>query len=246
VRRASCGHGSSEQRAARAEYANVYRSDCWEQSTPQQIGRTYQTTRASSQEDPEAARAEKRMRDELLQAPTPSATPTAPVDTQPPTPTRTVEGTEVTAVGDSVMLAAAPELQTAFPGIAINAEVSRQPRSAPQLLEQVEQAGQLRQIAVLGLGTNGYWGTGTLERVLDIIGPGRKLVLVTAYAAEPWVPSVNTYDIQITASHPGQVAIADWATAIGTRTSLLGPDHVHPGAAGEPSTPKPSAMPWPR
>ncbi|WP_295125043.1 hypothetical protein [uncultured Leifsonia sp.] len=55
----------AEQRTARTEYADVYRSDWWERSTPEQIGRTYQTTRAWAQDDPEAARAEERMREEL-------------------------------------------------------------------------------------------------------------------------------------------------------------------------------------
>lgn len=56
---------AAEQRAARVELANVYRADWWERATPEQIGRTYQVARAWSQEDPEAARAEARMRDEL-------------------------------------------------------------------------------------------------------------------------------------------------------------------------------------
>jgi lysophospholipase L1-like esterase len=130
------------------------------------------------------------------------------------------------------MLASAPELQTLLGGIAIDAQISRQPSAAPELLERLAQAGQLRSTVVLGLGTNGYWGTGTLERVLDVIGPSRKLVLVTAYAPRPWVQSVNTYDAQIAAAHPDQVALADWATAIDAQTSLLGPDRIHPDPAG--------------
>lgn len=55
----------AEQRAARAECANVYRSEWWDRATPEQIGHTFQTARAWSQEDPEATRAEERMRDEL-------------------------------------------------------------------------------------------------------------------------------------------------------------------------------------
>lgn len=55
----------AEQRAARAELGNVYRSEWWDRATPEQIGRTYQVARAWSQEDPEAVRAEGRMRDEL-------------------------------------------------------------------------------------------------------------------------------------------------------------------------------------
>lgn len=56
---------AAEQRAARAELANVHRSDWWDRATPEVIGRTYQVARAWSQEDPEAVRAEQRMNDEL-------------------------------------------------------------------------------------------------------------------------------------------------------------------------------------
>lgn len=164
------------------------------------------------------------------------ATPTQPTrsgETPPPTPSPTqVDGTHVTAVGDSVMLASTPELQKALSGIAIDAQISRQPSAAPELLERLAQAGQLRSLVVLGLGTNGYWGTGTLERVLDVIGPNRKLVLVTAYAPRSWVQSVNAYDAQIAAAHPKQVALADWASAIDAQTSLLAPDRIHPDPAG--------------
>lgn len=56
---------AAEQRAVRTELGNVYRADWWDRATPEQIGHTYQVTRAWSQEDHEAVRAEARMRDEL-------------------------------------------------------------------------------------------------------------------------------------------------------------------------------------
>lgn len=56
---------AAEQRAARAELADVYRPEWWDRATPEQIGNTYQVARAWAGEDPEAARAETRMRDEL-------------------------------------------------------------------------------------------------------------------------------------------------------------------------------------
>jgi hypothetical protein len=55
----------AEQRAARAEYAGAYRSEWWDRATPEQIGHAFETARAWSHEDPEASRAEERMRDEL-------------------------------------------------------------------------------------------------------------------------------------------------------------------------------------
>lgn len=55
----------AEHRSARTELGNVYGADWWERATPEQIGRTYQVARAWAHEDPEAVRAEQRMRDEL-------------------------------------------------------------------------------------------------------------------------------------------------------------------------------------
>jgi len=56
---------TAEQRAARAELAGVHRAEWWDRATPEEVGRTYQVARAWSREDPEAARAVDRMRDEL-------------------------------------------------------------------------------------------------------------------------------------------------------------------------------------
>lgn len=55
----------AERQTAHTEFGNVYRNDWWDKATPEQIGNTYQTARAWSNEDPEAVRAESRMRDEL-------------------------------------------------------------------------------------------------------------------------------------------------------------------------------------
>ena len=55
----------AEKRAARVELGSVHRSDWWDNATPQQIGGALATARAWSEEDPEAVRAEGRIRDEL-------------------------------------------------------------------------------------------------------------------------------------------------------------------------------------
>lgn len=55
----------AERQTAHTEFGNVYRNDWWDKATPEQIGNTYQTARAWSNEDPEAVRAESRMKDEL-------------------------------------------------------------------------------------------------------------------------------------------------------------------------------------
>ncbi len=56
---------AAERRTARTELGNVHRAEWWDRATPEQIGHTYQVARVWAQEDPEAARAEGRMREEL-------------------------------------------------------------------------------------------------------------------------------------------------------------------------------------
>ena len=79
------------------------------------------------------------------------------------------------------MLAAAPELQAAFPGIAIDALVSRQMSTAPALLRHQLRDHRLRFIVVIGLGTNGPIPPGVLDEVRRTIGPDRELVLISAH-----------------------------------------------------------------
>jgi hypothetical protein len=61
----------------------------------------------------------------------------------------------VTAIGDSVMLDAAPDLQQDIPGIQIDAAVSRQWTEGEAILSELKAHGDLGAIVVVGLGTNG-------------------------------------------------------------------------------------------
>jgi len=130
------------------------------------------------------------------------------------------------------MLASAPALLRAFPGIDIDAVVSRSPRDAPDLIAQKAAAGTLRSVILIGLGTNGYLGTGTLDRVLAAAGPDRKIVFVNIYADEPWLGEVDGDLAAFVAAHPGRTALADWHDAIAPHVDLLAPDHIHPGGTG--------------
>ncbi|WP_144832874.1 hypothetical protein [Microbacterium sp. BH-3-3-3] len=55
----------AERQSTRVELSGVYRNDWWNRATPEQIGATLATARAWRHEEPEAARAEAHMRDEL-------------------------------------------------------------------------------------------------------------------------------------------------------------------------------------
>jgi peptidoglycan/LPS O-acetylase OafA/YrhL len=144
--------------------------------------------------------------------------------------TRPVRGWQVTAVGDSVMLASAAQLQAALPGVYIDAQVSRQMQTGLAIVGRLADRGRLRQVVVVGLGTNGTVTSGQIRQLLAEIGSRRELVLVNTYEARPWEHKVNT---AIAAARRYQnVVMADWHAAIEHRTGLLWPDGVHPRPGG--------------
>lgn len=150
----------------------------------------------------------------------------------PPDPHPVATGADISAFGDSVMLASAPALQERFPGIRIDAVVSRQMSAAPDLLRAAASAGELRPVVLVGLGTNGSISDDTLSAITDAIGPRRKLVLVTVQAPRSWTDGVNTTIAGFAATHAGQVVVAPWREDIAGRLDLLADDQIHPGHRG--------------
>ncbi|NQX29587.1 acyltransferase family protein [Microbacteriaceae bacterium VKM Ac-2854] len=163
-------------------------------------------------------------------SPTSSATGSAtPTESAVPSPEPL--GATVSAVGDSVMLASAPELQLGLPALTIDAAVSRQLSAAPDIVRALAATGGLRETLVIGLGTNGAIELETLEEIRDLIGPNRRIVVVSVYAARPWTDEVNATLRAFDQAHRN-VALADWSTAIAPHPDLLADDGIHPGPTG--------------
>jgi peptidoglycan/LPS O-acetylase OafA/YrhL len=160
------------------------------------------------------------------QAPTPAAAPSP----NGPGP-RKIHGRQVTAIGDSVMLAAAQQLHSALPGIYIDAQVSRQMAGGLAEVSSLASEGLLRHVVIVGLGTNGAVTSGQVRDLLAEIGPSRKLVLVNTYEARPWERADNSV-IGAAARRYPHVVLANWHATIAHRTNLLWGDRVHPRPPG--------------
>jgi peptidoglycan/LPS O-acetylase OafA/YrhL len=166
-------------------------------------------------------------------APAPSATasPSSPnPSAAAPHPAR-VSGSTVFAIGDSVMLAAAPQLQAALPGISIDAKVSRQVSTGLSIVQQLAASGALRPVLVFALGTNGTFTSAQMRQLIAAIGPHRKLVLVNTYEARSWEAGNNRIIAAAAHKHPN-VVVANWFDTISRRANLLYPDEVHPMPPG--------------
>ncbi|MEO6116064.1 MAG: acyltransferase family protein [Pseudolysinimonas sp.] len=163
-----------------------------------------------------------------------SASPTPTVPTPTPTASaapKPAAGDQITAIGDSVMLAAAPTLEAQLPGVAIDAVVSRHLGTAPGILQADLDAGTLRNIVVIGLATNGPIDRSMLEQLRAEIGPQRELVLINAQAPRNWIDPNNAI-LSAFAQTYRNVELANWHDAAQSIFPLLARDQIHFGTSG--------------
>ena len=144
-----------------------------------------------------------------------------------------IPGSKVTAIGDSVMLASAPQLEQALPGISINAQVSRQMGAGLGVVASLADSGGLRRVVVVGLGTNGTVTAGQILQLIAMIGPHRRLVLINTFVPRPWQDGDNQV-LAAAAREHANVVLANWHATIEYHTNLLWSDMVHPRPAGAP------------
>jgi peptidoglycan/LPS O-acetylase OafA/YrhL len=142
-----------------------------------------------------------------------------------------IDGRQVTAVGDSVMLASAQGLEDDMPGIDIDAKVGMQMQTGVQVVQSLAASGALRHFVVVGLGTNGTITPGQVWELREAAGHDRELIMVNTYGPMSWEPEVNAVLAKAT-SHKPHVALADWSAAIAAHTYLLWGDGIHPQPSG--------------
>jgi hypothetical protein len=134
----------------------------------------------------------------------------------------------VLAIGDSVMVRAAPDL--AVRGVAVDAKTSRQFTSAVPLVSLLAAAGRLPQTVVVHLGTNGSFSMGTCDALVAAVGP-RTLVFVNVNlnGRRSWEGAVNVTLAACTARH--HLRLVDWKS-YSTGRPWFADDHIHLTANG--------------
>jgi len=158
----------------------------------------------------------------------PAPAPTAACGTDPPPK---ISGRQVTAVGDSVMVASAAALAADMHGIYIDAQIGRPMVTGLAVIRDLAASGLLRHYVVVGLGTNGPVTAAQIRELRRLIGPHRDLILVNTFGPMSWGSEVNGV-LDSAARHDARVALADWHRAIENHTGLLWPDGIHPQPSG--------------
>ncbi len=151
----------------------------------------------------------------------PSSTTTAPVPA----------GQGVTAIGDSIMVDAAPYLERSLPGIVIDARVGQQLYQVQDEVPQLKANGDIGNRVIIELGTNGPFSPGQLLALLASLGPMRRVVLVNTRVDRPWEQQVNATIASVAATYP-HARLVDWYSASAPYPQYFYPDGVHLDPAG--------------
>lgn len=137
------------------------------------------------------------------------------------------QGKDITAVGDSVMLASSGALKQRFPQIYVDADVSRHYTAGIQVLQQLKDSGQLRDTVFLGFGTNGPAFPDQIKEALDIIGEDHTVVMAVPYGDREWMAQ-SQQDVLDAAKEYDNVYVADWCGHAQSNPEILYSDGVHP------------------
>ncbi|MGO8873918.1 MAG: acyltransferase family protein [Acidimicrobiales bacterium] len=151
----------------------------------------------------------------------PTPTSGATTSTGPPP-----AGQGVTAIGDSIMVDAAPYLQAALAGIAIDAQVGQQLNQVQQAVPQLKAEGAVGNRLVLELGTNGPYTSAQLMALLDSLGPMQRIVLVNTRVPRPWQQQINQTMADVAQTRPNTVVL-DWYADSAPYPQYFYPDGVH-------------------
>jgi hypothetical protein len=147
------------------------------------------------------------------------------VPTATPTPVP-LETARVVAVGDSVMLGAAPVLEQALPTLVSDAEVSRQIMAETDVLRRLATAGQLTDIVVVQVGDNGPITQAQFDDLLNAVAAARHVIVINTKVPLDW-EGPNDALIASEIKRFPNAELLDWRRAASGHPEYFLDDGVH-------------------
>ncbi|MDO4928068.1 MAG: acyltransferase family protein [Corynebacterium sp.] len=140
-------------------------------------------------------------------------------------------GDQITAIGDSVLLASAAALQEEFPGIYVDGEVSRHYQAASGIIASMEAAGTLDPFVLLSFGTNGQAFPDQLDELIDQLGEDRVIIVTLPYGDRWYMADAQQQAIDAAEQYENVYAL-NWCGFVMQDPSVLRGDGIHPDALG--------------
>ncbi len=137
----------------------------------------------------------------------------------------------VTAIGDSVMLGAAPWLARSLPNIDLDSEVGRQASTAIALLRERQERGQLGQIVLVHIGNNGTLAASQFDQIMRILGSERQVIFLNTQVPRAYQEDNNAV-LSAGAARYANVTLIDWRAITEDHPELFGRDRTHLNVMG--------------
>jgi hypothetical protein len=139
----------------------------------------------------------------------------------------------VTAIGDSVLLDAAPDLQTDIPGIDIEADVGRQWYTGIAVVQQLKAEGRLGATVIIDLGTNGPVDVTQFQSMMQVLSGASRVVFVTVHLppSYSWSKSVNA-TLEEEVPNYSNARLANFNALADAHPRWFGSDGVHMAIGG--------------
>ena len=154
----------------------------------------------------------------------------SPVRRQFPSPSQDFSCKSVTGVGDSLMVGAAPYLQSGLNSFNYKARVGIQMDEGISYLRSLAAQDQIGDILLVSLGSNGPISSGQVDTVMELAG-NRRVYAMNIVVARSWESSVNRVWAEGADRHRN-LHIVDWHAYVGSHPGILRADGVHPTSSG--------------
>jgi peptidoglycan/LPS O-acetylase OafA/YrhL len=133
----------------------------------------------------------------------------------------------VSAVGDSVMLGAAGQLEKDVPNLTvIDAQVGMQAYTAVDVLNARRAAGELGEVVVVHIGNNGVYTEEEFDQTMQALEGVRRVVFVNVNVPRAWEEPNNEVISEGVGRYPNAV-LADWYSASVDHPEYFVEDGVH-------------------
>jgi hypothetical protein len=140
----------------------------------------------------------------------------------------------VSAIGDSVMLGGAQQLGRTIDNLAVmDAEVGMQVSTAIDTLRYRRDTGQLGNVVVVHLGSNGTFTAEQFDEMMQVLQGVPRVVFVNVKVPRVWEQPNNEVIAEGVRSYPEQAVLVDWYSATVNRPELFAPDGIHPELEGQ-------------
>jgi peptidoglycan/LPS O-acetylase OafA/YrhL len=133
----------------------------------------------------------------------------------------------VSAIGDSVILGAAEELEKTIPSLTtVDAEVGFQAAAAIDVLAARRDAGELGEVVVVHVGSNGVYTEEQFDETMRVLEGVRRVVFVNVNVPRAWEQPNNAVISEGVRRYQNAV-LADWHSASADHPEYFVEDRVH-------------------